>query len=416
MEGNYPMVGIYPNVLNTILQGAFIRRMPPWTDGVLIVALGVLLSLVIPGLRVLTGAALIAGLVGFFTAVAFYAFTHAGLWLELVAPLMTLIVGYLALTIYGYVIKEKEKEFVEGAFGHYLSPAVVSEIMNNPDMVTQLGGEERVMTAFFSDVASFSTISECLTPVELVNFINEYLTEMCAIVEDYGGTIDKFEGDAILAFYGAPVYYEDHAVRGCLACVDQQKRLAEMRDRWLRDNSLPVPLLQLREKWEKQGRPFAHVRMGLTAGPMVVGNMGSRTRTDYTMMGDTVNLAARFESGQKIYGTGIMVNEAIYESVKDLVEARRLDIIQVVGKEEPVTAYEVLERKGEVPQQKQDVVGLYNRGLELYDRFEFAQAQKLFAQALEVDATDGPAALYADRCEDYAENPPTDLVFRAQDK
>ncbi|MBQ36222.1 MAG: CHASE2 domain-containing protein [Candidatus Latescibacteria bacterium] len=416
VEGNYPMVGIYPNVLNTILQDAFIRRMPPWTDALLIVALGVLLSLVIPGLRVLTGAALIAGLVGLYGAVAFFAFTHAGLWLEIVAPLMTLVIGYLALTIYGYVIKEKEKEFVQGAFGHYLSPAVVNEIMNNPGMVEQLGGEERVMTAFFSDVASFSTISECLTPVELVTFINEYLQEMCAIVEDYGGTIDKFEGDAILAFYGAPVYYEDHAERGCMACVDQQRRLVEMRDRWNQDKSLPPALQQLRERWEDQGRIFAHVRMGLTAGPMVVGNMGSLSRTDYTMMGDTVNLAARFESGQKIYGTGIMVNEAIYEAVADKVEARRLDIIQVVGKEDSVTAYEILDRKGDLPQLKMDVLDLYNQGLELYDQFEFARAKALFEQAVSVDATDGPAALYADRCEDYTENPPTDLVFRAQSK
>jgi adenylate cyclase len=255
-----------------------------------------------------------------------------------------------------------------------------------------------------------------LTPVELVNFINEYLSDMCDIVEEYGGTIDKFEGDAILAFYGAPVYYDDHAVRGCMACIDQQKRLTEMRDRWDQDRSLPPALQQLRERWEGEGRTFAHVRMGLTAGPMVVGNMGSRSRTDYTMMGDTVNLAARFESGQKIYGTAIMVNEAIYKAVEDLVEARRLDVIQVVGKEEPVTAYEILERKGELPQLAQDVVELYNKGLEFYDRFEFAEAQRLFEQAVDVDPTDGPAALYADRCEDYVENPPTDLVFRAESK
>lgn len=416
MQGDYPMVGIYPNVLNTILTDSFIRRMPPWTDALLIIALGALLSLVIPGLRVLTGAALIAALVAVYAAAALFCFTHAGLWLEGVAPLLTLVTGYLALTIYGYVIKEKEKEFVQGAFGHYLSPAVVNEIMTNPDMVNQLGGEERVMTAYFSDLASFSTISECLTPVELVNFINEYLTEMCAIVEQYGGTIDKFEGDAILAFYGAPVYYDDHAVRGCLACVDQQRRMTEMRDRWASEKSLPVALQALRQRWEEQGRPFAHVRMGLTAGPMVVGNMGSSTRTDYTMMGDTVNLAARFESGQKIYGTGIMVNEEIYEAVKDMVETRRLDIIQVVGKEEPVTAYEVLDRKGDVPQQTMDVVGLYKQGLELYDRFEFAEAKRRFQQALEIRADDGPSALYADRCEDYEVNPPEDLVFRAQSK
>ena len=416
VQGSYPMVGIYPNVLNTILEGIFIQRMPAWSDALLMFALGMLLSLVVPRMRVLAGAGVVLGIVILYSAIAFFSFTHAGWWLEFVAPLMTLVVGYLVLTIYGYIIKEKEKEFVQGAFGHYLSPAVVDQIMTNPDMIGQLGGEERVMTAFFSDIASFSTISECLTPAELVNFINEYLSDMCDIIEKAGGTIDKFEGDAIVAFFGAPLYYDDHAVRGCMSCIDQQRAMTQLRERWRVDGALPSALADLRDRWDQQGRPFCHVRIGLTAGPMVVGNMGSRTRTDYTMMGDTVNLAARFESGQKIYGTGIMVNEAIYDQVKDLVEGRRLDYIQVMGKEEPATAYEILERKGEISSEQSDLLALYHQGLELYDRFEFAEAKTRFEEALKVLPDDGPSALYADRCEDYAENPPEDLVFRADSK
>ncbi len=416
VQGSYPMVGIYPNVLNTILERIFIERMPAWMDAILMVSLGLLLSLVVPRMRVLAGAGIVLGIVILYSAIAFFGFTHAGLWLEFVAPLMTLVVGYLALTIYGYIIKEKEKEFVQGAFGHYLSPAVVDQIMTNPDMIGQLGGEERVMTAFFSDIAAFSTISECLTPGELVTFINEYLSEMCDIIEAVGGTIDKFEGDAIVAFFGAPLYFDDHAVRGCMSCIDQQRAMTELRVRWRTENALPPALMALRDRWDKQGRPFCHVRIGLTAGPMVVGNMGSRTRTDYTMMGDTVNLAARFESGQKIYGTGIMVNEAIYNEVKDQVESRRLDYIQVMGKEEPATAYEILERKGEISQPQADMLGLYKQGLELYDRFEFAEAKARFEEALKVLPDDGPSALYVDRCEDYEVNPPQDLVFRADSK
>ena len=416
VQGSYPMVGIYPNVLNTILQQLFIRRMPAWLDGLLLVAIGLLLSLLVPRLRVLTGAVVVGLLILVYGAFALFAFTHLGLWLELVGPVLALGVGYLGLTIYGYIMKEKEKEFVQGAFGHYLAPAVVDQIMTNPDMINQLGGEERVMSSFFSDLASFSTISECLTPAELVQFINDYLSDMCDILEQYGGTIDKFEGDAILAIFGAPVYYEDHSVRGCLACIDQQRRLVEMRERWDADRSLPTALQQLRDHWESQGRTFAHVRMGFTSGPMVVGNMGSRTRTDYTMMGDTVNLAARFESGQKIYGTGIMVNDVVHEAMADLAEMRHLDLIQVVGKEEPVVAYEVMERKGELAQAQYDVLELYNRGLEFYERFEFGEAHKIFQQALVIDPADGPSALYADRCEDFAVNPPADLVFRAQSK
>ena len=149
---------------------------------------------------------------------------------------------------------------------------------------------------------------------------------------------------------------------------------------------------------------------------MIVGNMGSRSRTDYTMMGDTVNLAARFESGQKIYGTNIMVNEQIYEQVKDLVEARQLDLIQVMGKEEPVVAYEVLERKGELSEEMMQVLELYNKGMEAYWDFDFKTAQTFFEEALEIEPDDGPCALYADRCEEFALNPPEDLVFRADSK
>jgi adenylate cyclase len=156
--------------------------------------------------------------------------------------------------------------------------------------------------------------------------------------------------------------------------------------------------------------------MGLTSGPMVVGNMGSRNRANYTMMGDTVNLAARFESGQKIYGTGIMVNDLLYEQVKDEVETRKLDVIQVVGKEAPVVAYEVLDRKGQLTPEKYQVLELYSQGMAAYEAYQFAEAQQRFARALEIDPHDGPSMLYLDRCEDFAANPPRDLVFRAQSK
>ncbi len=414
-QGNYPMVGIYSNVLNTILTDAFISRTPVWTRVALILLLGLVMSLAVPRLKVLQGALLIGALGAVYSVLVLYSFTH-GFWLEFIGPMLTIVVGYLALTIYGYIIKEKEKEFVQGAFGHYLSPAVVDQIMQNPDMVNQLGGEERVMTAFFSDIASFSTISECLTPAELVDFINGYLTEMCDIIEGYGGTIDKFEGDAIVAFFGAPLYYDDHATRAVMACIDQQKMLVELRKRWNEPGAIPPRLEELRDRWQGQGRTFAQVRIGITAGPMIVGNMGSRSRTDYTMMGDTVNLAARFESGQKIYGTNIMVNDQIYEQVKDLIEARQLDLIQVVGKEEPVVAYEVLERKGELNEEMMQVLALYKSGLEAYWKYEFNEARAFFEDALKIVPDDGPSALYADRCEEFALNPPEDLVFRAESK
>ncbi len=415
-QGSYPMVGIYPNVFNTILTENFIRRMPSWFNTLLIFLVGILISQTVPRFKVVSGALLVGAMIITYSVIAFIAFTHGGYWLEIAGPLMILVIGYLGHTIYGYLKKEQEKDFVQGAFGHFLSPVVVGQIMENPDMLGQLGGEERVMTAFFSDIASFSTISECLTPIELVTFINEYLSEMCDIVEQYGGTIDKFEGDAIVAFFGAPIYYEDHAVRAVMSCIDQQKKLVELRQRWSLQGALPPALDELRKRWEGQQRTFAQVRIGVTAGPMVVGNMGSRTRTDYTMMGDTVNLAARFESGQKVYGTNVMVNDLIYNQVKDLVEARKLDVLQVVGKEEPVSAYEILERKGELSDKQYALLDLYGQGMAAFEAYEFVAAQELFEKCLALDPLDGPSALYLDRCEDFAENKPSDLVFRATDK
>jgi class 3 adenylate cyclase len=310
----------------------------------------------------------------------------------------------------------RQKEFVQRAFGQYLSPAVVEHIVTNPEMIDQLGGEERVMTAFFSDIASFSTISERLTPTELVHFINDYLTEMCEIIERYEGTVDKFEGDAIVAFSGAPVSIEDHAVRSALSCIDQQKKLEELRDRWHIERSLPPALQTLREEWEAEGRVFTHVRMGAAAGPMVVGNMGSRNRTDYTMMGDTVNLAARLESIQKLYGTNIMVNGLINEHIQDQVETRWVDQIQVVGKEEAVAVYEIIDRKGDVSTRMSEVLGSWNDGMAAYKDYQFTSAQKHFEAALRAEPSDGPTKLYVERCKVFSLDPPEDLIYRATSK
>ena len=144
--------------------------------------------------------------------------------------------------------------------------------------------------------------------------------------------------------------------------------------------------------------------------------MGSEARMNYTMMGDTVNLAARFESGQKIYGTNIMINDQIYEQVKDQVEGRKLDLLQVMGKEEPVTAYEVLDRKGALSPEMEETLGLYAEGMEAYEAYNFTGARELFERALTISPKDGPSALYADRCEEFAISPPGDLIYRAESK
>jgi class 3 adenylate cyclase/CHASE2 domain-containing sensor protein len=397
------MLGAHVNVFNTIVTQNFLTRLPKWANVLLMLAFGLLIGFLVPRFKALSGAAIIITLLVIYLAVAFFIFTKEGVWIDALGPIATLVLGYLSITLYSYVQEEKQKEFVQGAFGLFLDPRVISNIVENPQILNQLGGDARVMTAFFSDVASFSSISESLTPVELVETINEYLTEMCEVIEEHNGTIDKFEGDAIVAFWGAPIIQEDHAQNAVLAAVDMQLRMADLRKKWEDEGTM----LELRKKWAAQGRgTFFGVRMGINTGEMVVGNMGSKTRVDYTMLGDAVNLAARLEGAGKAYGMDSMISESTYLVTRALIEARELDSIRVVGKDEPVRVYEILGRKGEVDPQKLQIVDLFNEGVGKYRERHWDEAISFFGQALKLDPTEGPSAVYLKRCQNFILSPP----------
>ncbi|MBF0159414.1 MAG: hypothetical protein HQL58_07800 [Magnetococcales bacterium] len=285
---------------------------------------------------------------------------------------------------------DQQKRMIQGAFGQYLSPKVVDILLKDPNKLS-LGGEQRVMTALFSDLAGFSTISEKLSPAELVQLLNEYLTAMCDIITRYDGTVDKFEGDAIMAFWGAPVDQPDHAQLACLAAIDMQQYMTEMR-------------LRLRS----ERRPALHVRIGLNSGPMVVGNMGSKQRMNYTVMGDAVNLAARLEGANKFYGSHTILSHNTWRMVQEAVDVRELDTIRVVGKNDPVTIYQLLARKGEVSESMTTTVSLYQQGLACYRARNFRTALNWFDQLLIVDDSDGPARAYRERCLEFMRHPPAE--------
>ncbi|MBI2951594.1 CHASE2 domain-containing protein [bacterium] len=402
-EPAYPLVGIYPNVFNTVLTENFLRKAPGWLNDLVILGLGLLIGLTIPRFKALDGAIWMLILLIVYVVGAFLLFTHGGIWIDVVGPVSTLVLGYLSITLYNYVQKEKEKDFVQGAFGHFLDPKVVENLVEHPELVEQLGGEERVMTAFFSDIASFSTISENLTPTGLVTLLNQYLTEMCEIIAHHGGTIDKFEGDMIIAFYGAPIPYEDHAERAALACIDQQEKLVELRRGWEERGEFA----ELRKKWADEGRgEFLRARMGVNTGPMVVGNMGSRTRVDYTIMGDAVNLASRLEGAGKQYNVVTMITQDTYEQAKGVIEARQLDAIRVVGKEEPVKVYEILGRRGQVAPARAEAAALFAKGYEMYAQQYWDEAIAYFEAALKAYPHDGPSQIFTKRCQAFKLNPP----------
>ncbi|MBU4388541.1 MAG: adenylate/guanylate cyclase domain-containing protein, partial [Proteobacteria bacterium] len=252
-----------------------------------------------------------------------------------------------------------------------------------------LGGEQRVITAFFSDVQGFTSISESLTPHELVELLNEFLTEMTDIILNNEGTVDKFEGDAIIAFFGAPNYLENQAEVACKSCVEMQKRLAE-----------------LRIKWKESNKPELKMRIGLCTGSAVVGNMGSKNRMDYTMMGDTVNTAARLEGVNKIYGIYTLISETTYESGGKGFLTREIDSIKVVGKKEPVSIYELIGFSDDNNEKMQKITGLYSKGLNAYRNRNWEKAVEFFKDVLEVAPDDGPSITMLARCKEFILNPP----------
>jgi adenylate cyclase len=235
-----------------------------------------------------------------------------------------------------------------------------------------------------------------------VQLLNEYLSEMTDNIMKNRGTVDKYEGDAIMAFWGAPLNYPEHAWFACMSAIEMQRRLLEMR-----------------KQWKKEGRHELRVRMGINSGLAVAGNMGSRSRMNYTVMGDSVNLASRLEGANKFYGTYSMVSQFTQAKVKDQFLFRELDRIRVVGKNEPIKVYELLEESGKLSDQKESMLEHYNKGLALFSQTRWQDARSAFLNALRVDRDDAPSKVYYKRCEAFMKTPPAadwDGVFNLSSK
>jgi adenylate cyclase len=273
-------------------------------------------------------------------------------------------------------------------FQHYLSPEVVNEVLEDPGKLGLRGSIQEV-TVFFSDLAGFTSIAEALSPEELTALLNDYLTPMSNIIQEHGGCLDKYEGDLIMSFFGAPVTYEDHARRACFAALENQERLQ-----------------RLREEFAQAGRPPLYARIGLASGPVRVGNMGSEIRFDYTVMGDTANLASRLEGINKLYATSIMVSETTRKAVGDAVVAREVDMVRVKGKAEPVRIYELLAKAGGLDGPWEQVLELYSSALALYRKRDFTNAASGFEEVLKLRPDDGPTLAMLSRCRVYATSPP----------
>ncbi len=327
--GDLAGVEHHANALNTILQADFLHYAPTWVNSLIYVFIGIVLGFIVPRFKislVLAGILLFSILFGIECFIAFNLFNLIHVffvpYIE-IAVVMVSIVGYKAFS------EEENVKYIKSTFSKFVSSDVVQELLDNPESLN-LGGNNENVTVFFSDIRGFTTVAESLTPVDLVSLLNEYLAKMTDICLRYRGTIDKYMGDAIMAFWGAPVHDENHPYQACLASLVQLRSLKN-----------------LQKKWEAEGKPKLDIGIGLNTGNAVVGNMGSSHRMDYTVMGDTVNLASRLEGSNKVYGTRIIMSEGTYNKVKDKVISRELDIIRVRGKSQPARIYELLDVKNQ---------------------------------------------------------------------
>ncbi len=397
-----PGVEVHASALNTILTGDYIQNSGNFLDFLLVLILAVAVFFINNGRGLILGTAftLLLALVVFVGIFAL--FIQFNLWVALIAPILSIALSYVGTTLYKVLREQKEKAMIRGMFSQYVPKKVVDALVQNPDMMA-LGGERRRMSALFTDVAGFTSVSERLTPEELVHLLNEYLSEMSRIILENEGIIDKYEGDLIMAEWGAPVYFEDHATWACRAALRMQNRLKE-----------------LREVWKEVGKPELRSRVGINTGDMIVGNMGCLEVFDYTVMGDAVNLASRLEGANKSYNTTIMIGPETARDVKDSFVLRPLDNLRVKGKDEPVEVFELLaEDEKELPESKLEVLKLFTEGLQLFRDMEFQQALQKFEQALEIDPNDGPSLTYKGRCEHFIINPPPedwDRVFVLTEK
>ncbi len=364
------------------------RNSEVFQDLLAIICIGLAMGIFLPVLPSIWGGVASVSLWSGYSYYVYAKFVNDGIWLNVTYPSVTIIMCFSSIILYRFMSEERLRKGVKSAFENFMDPKVVHEILKEPGDI-KLGGEEKEVTVYFSDIEKFSSISEKLQPAELIELLNEYLSEMTDIILDHGGFLDKYIGDAIVAAFGAPLAQPDHAVKACLATIDNQKKLIE-----------------LNRKFKEEGRLQIKARIGLNSGVVLVGNVGSTNRLSYTVIGDEVNLGARLEAANKYYGTYTMISERTYELAKDHIEARELDLIRVVGKEKPVKVYELIDRKGKIPEKIREVLKLYEEGLREYQKREWQNALLLFMDAIDKDPEDGPSQTYLKRCEIYLENEP----------
>lgn len=402
-----PLVLVHANVVNNVLANDFARRAPDWMVWLTLIAFGYLcVWLALTRSLMLLATVSLLVFVGY-SSLAVWGWVFWSLWFPWVGPVIGLT-SLLFIVIGRRVRQEqKAKQEIKGMFGSYVSPQVVEKLVS-AGQPPQLGGHEAEITAFFSDIQNFTTFSERLAPDRLVELMNEYLTACTDVLQSEGGTLDKYIGDATVAIYGAPVPQVDHAYRACVTAVRIQARLDELREKWRQEG----------EKWPTIVHRI-RTRIGLNSGACIVGNMGSRTRFNYTMMGDNVNLAARMESAAKNWGVYTMCTEATrlgcVEHGGDRIVFRPLGRIVVKGRARATPIHEVVGFKDSLAPTALDCFAAFAQGLERHYARDWDGALECFRRSAELESNipgktpgvmSNPSLVYLEIIEYYKVTPP----------
>lgn len=408
-EAMVPKVGVHANLLKTIVSDEFLQRLPPIVNYAIVFGLTLVVTILslAGGARALFAKIMAVLAVGTYVALVFQIFKGSHVVLPLTAPLGAAFTTSFAGLIWQVIEEQKAKGRIRGMFGAYVSPQLVDRMVESGED-PQLGGHESEITPYFSDIQSFSSFSEKLPPARLVELMNEYLTACTDIVQAQGGTLDKYIGDAVVAMFGAPIPLPDHAFRACVATQLVHHQLGELREKWKHEGDKWPEIV-----WKMQSR------IGLNSGLATIGNMGSRTRFNYTMMGDNVNLAARMESGAKSWGVYTMVTEATRLACQkqdpERVIFRALGRIQVMGRSQAVPIYEIVGLKEALPPTAAECIGVFQQALEKYYARDWDGALELLRRSAELEPnlpgkTPGvktsPSLVYQRIIENYRQEPP----------
>lgn len=387
----HPGVEIHASVIDNILSSRFIAR-PGWSetyDVFAIVALSAVAGIGLWWMSPLPSVIFCATLFATHVFVARELFVRYGLWLNMVYPLLALSATYVSITVYEYVSEQRERRRLRNAFGQYVAPVVVETIVKNPDRL-QLGGEEKELTVLFSDLQGFTSYSERYTPQQMIELLSEYYARMTERIFERGGTLKEYVGDELMAIFGAPIDQPDHAARACAAALEMQEhRLAMTRE------------------WAALGRPPLNARTGVNTGRMLVGNLGSKYRFSYGVLGDNVNLGSRLEGLNKQYGTEILLGEGTAKLIDAAFLLREVDQVQVVGKQKPVRIYELIgHADAKLHPTELAALADYRGALEAYRAQRWRDALTLFEAVLAKRKGDGPSSVMVERCKSYLEAPP----------